>query len=258
MTPEIWSEQLELMSYHCDRTDHLSLWGMCRIFQEASAHHTDGSVIGYEELLPMGKGWVLIRMHYEMYRMPSIRDRVTVNTWSRGTDGLIAVREFQMVDTAGKVLCSASTHWVVIDMNARRVVRAKDLMQDFPSHNELATSLETFGKLRLGEFSAETHLAGVPANDSFIDHTQHVNNAEYIKLMSDHFPDLENSSSTVDLEERKHSASRFDGMAFQIDYPAETKPGEILSVYRKKESDAICFQISNPRGISATARFSKM
>ena len=256
MTPEIWSEQVELMSYHCDRTDHLSLWGMCRIFQEASAHHTDGSVIGYEELLPMGKGWVLIRMHYEMYRMPSIRDRVTVNTWSRGTDGLIAVREFQMTDTSGNVLCSASTHWVVIDMNARRVVRAKELMQDFPSHSDLATSLETFGKLRLGEFVSDNHVADVPANDSFIDHTQHVNNAEYIKLMSDHFPTMA-IADDADIETKKHGPSRFDGWNFQIDYPAETKPGDTLSVFCKQESETVCFQISNSRGVSAVAAFSK-
>lgn len=256
MTPEVWTEQLELMSYHCDRTDHLSLWGMCRIFQEASAHHTDGSVIGYEELLPVGKGWVLIRMHYEMYRMPSIRDIVTVNTWSRGTDGLIAVRDFQMLDTDGNVLCSASTHWVIIDMIARRVVRAKELMQDFPSHDELSTSLATFGKLRPGSFGEETRIADIPANDSFIDHTQHVNNAEYIKLMSDHFPFATNEND--DYEAKKHGTSRFDGMMFQIDYPAETKPGETLSVFRKQEGDSIQFQICNSRGVSAVARFAKL
>ncbi|MBQ7280177.1 MAG: hypothetical protein IJR13_05605 [Bacteroidales bacterium] len=253
----IHSEMLELMSYHCDRTDHLSLWGLCRIFQEASAHDTDNSPIGYAELLQDGKGWVLTRMYYEMYSMPRMRDRVEVRTWSRGTDGLIAVREFLMLSEQGEPLCSASTYWVVIDMMARRVVRIKDLMASWPLCNDCATSKESFSKLRLGAFDDDCCVAQVCASDAMIDHTQHVNNAEYIKMMSDNMP-YEWRDATCRLGDNPTSVSRFDGTCFQIDFPAESKPSELLRLYKKEQDESMCFQVVNPRGVSAVARFQRL
>lgn len=263
--PLTHTETVVLQSYHCDRTDHLSLWGLCRIFQEASAHHTDGTPLGYSELLSEGKAWVLSRMYYEMHQMPMMNEGVRVSTWSRGTNGIFAVREFQMHDPQGNLCCSASTYWVVIDMRARHVCRIADLMKEFPVRTDFGTSLENVGKLRLGAFADSDHVADVPANDSFIDHTQHVNNAEYIRLMSDYFNDAvaegrwvteSDGSGLSKVDFRKQS--RFDNFCFQIDYPMETRPGETLSVFRKRDGDATCFQISNSRGVSVVARFLRL
>lgn len=247
-TPQIHTEKIILQTYHCDRTDHLSLWGLCRIFQEASAHHTDGTNISYEALIKEQKAWVLSRMYYEMHQMPSLGEEMTVSTWSRGPNGIFAVREFQMHDLQGNLRCSASTYWVVIDMQARKVCRITDLMAVFPSHESIGTSVESFNKLRLGDFADAERVAIIPANDSFIDHTQHVNNAEYIKLMSDYF-----DTATLDGQFQQH---RFDNTCFQIDYPLETRPAEPLSIYRHKEENTTSFQIKNPRGVSAIALFS--
>ncbi|MBR1517751.1 MAG: hypothetical protein IJ620_06390 [Bacteroidales bacterium] len=247
--PSVHQHTLTLASYHCDRTDHLSLWGLCRIFQEASAYHTDPTPIGYAQLIAQDKAWVLIRMYYEIHTMPSMTDNVIVRTWSRGTDGLIATREFQLLDQQEHPLCSATTHWVIIDTNSRRPVRATDHMAEFPSYAEPATSRTSFSKLRLPDLSNIAPIASITAFDSLIDHTQHVNNAEYIRLIGDHLVPF--------VPVAPHS-SPYNHMAFQIDYLVETQPADTLSLHCLATPEAQHFLITNSKGKSAIASFSPL
>ena len=261
-------ENIELQSYHCDRTDHLSLWGLCRIFQEASAHHTDGTAIGYRELLKDGKAWVLSRMYYEIHSMPTLNETVSVKTWARSSNGLYAIREFLMQNSKGENLCGASTYWVIIDMRARKVCRLNDMSECFAHLTDQATTLDSFNKLKLPPFVDDEKIARILASDSLIDHTQHVNNAEYIRLMGDYLQTQNNlhgfsendscstSTDNVQFLRDKLKISRFDGLSFQIDYPLETRPGEMIDIYRRISSDAVSFQCSNPRGVAAVATFS--
>ena len=90
------------------------------------------------QLIAEGKAWVLSRMYYDVSRLPAEDQQVTVRTWSRGTDGLFAFREFQLIDAQG-VAVSCTSYWVIIDLNTRHVLLMHDLIDGFETHPDMAT-----------------------------------------------------------------------------------------------------------------------
>lgn len=231
-----YTENYTIQSLVCDATDHLNLWGLSRLFQEVAELHTFTTGIGYDSLIKQDKAWVLCRMLYDVKRMPKMWDRVVLTTWSRGTNGLFAVRDFKMelVDS-GELLASATAYWAVIDFNTRHVTRLHDIMDHYEHHSDRATDVDELKKLRLPteiqnpNFNVQ-HFRSLP---SMIDHTHHVNNAEYLKWISNH--------------------CNVSGLPFrlQVDYVLETQLGEEVTIFKQSDNLSANFQICNSRGIAA-------
>lgn len=223
----------------CDRNDQLTMWGMARLFQEAADAHVQNNKIGFKELKKNGKAWVLCRVFYHVDRLPQAGERVTLKTWSRGTDGLFAVREYQMLDTDGNAIVSGTSYWAIIDLETRHVIRINSLMEQFEAHPDIATTREKLFKMRLpGNGDSLQTVFSMPVKNSMLDHTQHVNNAEYIKLIFDEYPDNSNGRN----------------LDFEIHYILETKPDDSVSVSRMQAESSTYFQISNSRGVSVLAK----
>lgn len=232
----IQQEQLLIPSYLCDRNDRLSLWALARLFQEIADHHIQQSHIGFNDLIKQKKAWVLCRMFYKIDNLPAFNTMVQLRTWSRGSDGLYAVRDFQLLDANGNLSASATAYWVVIDFNTRHVVRLDDIMSGFEHHNQSATNCDKLRKLRLAEFCPEQMVDTFQVKPSMLDHTHHVNNAEYIRWIVDNMHDNIQIST------------------LEIDYLNETTPNEVVKISRHSTNNSLEFQISNSRGVSASAR----
>lgn len=223
----------------CDRNDRLTMWGMARLFQEAADAHVQNNKIGFKELKENGKAWVLCRVYYHVDRLPQAGERVTLKTWSRGTDGLFAVREYQMLDTDGNAIVSGTSYWAIIDFETRHVIRINTLMDHFEAHPDIATTRPKLFKMRLPDNgNGLVQMATIPVKGSMLDHTQHVNNAEYIRMIFDEYP-VECS---------------LDNLDFEIHYILETQPNDTVSVSRVQAESSTYFQIANSRGVSVLAK----
>lgn len=253
----IFSESYNIPSYLCDRTDHLQLWGAARLLQEVAEHHTDLTHIGFHDLMQQGRAWVLCRMYYQISAMPAVNEKVILKTWSRGTDGLFALRDYSIEDEIGNYYVSATSNWAVIDFEKRRVCRLSNIMDNYEHHDQLATERQALGKLLASDVSNQDPQIVIPIQNSMLDHTNHVNNAEYVKWIIDQIPE--------DLVFH-HIKS------FEIDYITETHPGDAVRLFIQSNSSEInhqpktpstfCtesiadyfIQINNSRGVSALSR----
>ena len=176
-----YTDQLIVPNYLCDMHDRISIWSTARLFQEAADHHVKTLNVGFRQLIAQGKAWVLSRMYYDVSRLPAEDQQVTVRTWSRGTDGLFAFREFQLIDAQG-VAVSCTSYWVIIDLNTRHVLRMHDLIDGFETHPDLATDHPQLDRLRIPRQAPQPIIsASFPVRPSMLDHTNHVNNTQYIR-----------------------------------------------------------------------------
>lgn len=235
-----YSLNIVIPNYLCDRFDTLSMWGMARILQEVADRHAATNGIGFAELSQANKAWVLSRVYYKVERLPKEGEEVKVTTWSRGTDGLFAFREYTMETLAGERLVSGTSYWVVINYIERKAIRMHDLMDGYEFHPDLATDRETLGRVRV----PKTELPPVSCFEvkpSMLDHNNHVNNAEYIKWIFDNLAD--------DTLRDPHRDFRFT-----LEYFQETPPVDTVSVFRIPTEDATYFQISNSRTVAVTAK----
>lgn len=237
---ELFEQHLDIPSYLCDRHDRLHPWAAVRLCQEVSEFHSKATGIGYEDMLKQNRIWIISRAYYIIYRRPAAFEKVMLSTWSRGNDGLFAFRDYRMKDAAGETLLAGTTYWPMIDFASRRPIRLKEALADYEYHQEEATDLSVLDRLRMPDMSVPDGRHEQLATFSLIDHAQHVNNSEYVRLAID---SLMQSDFNIDRP-----------FSIELNYQHETQPNDKLSVLRKQDNGATFVQISNSRGLSVAAK----
>jgi medium-chain acyl-[acyl-carrier-protein] hydrolase len=240
-----WKNELTLPFYICDYTDHLTLWSLARLFQDAADDHTTHFGLGFSDLIKENKAWILSRAYYKVYQMPQASQHVTIQTWSRRADRLCAMRDTQLLSDQGDVLACSTAMWVIMDMNKRCVCRMLPQVISFEHELQQATERLDLEKIKLPPMTDNHLLSAFVAQHSAIDHNLHVNNADYIRWAIDALKTSEDS-------ELKDAVSIKD---LEINYFIETHLGDEVKVFMMQCQETPArrlFEIINPRGIAAT------
>lgn len=69
--------------------------------------------------------WVLIEWVIEVIRRPKYSDVLEVSTWTRKEKSRYALRDFE-IECGGEVCAVASSKWLVVDIDTRKIVRLTD------------------------------------------------------------------------------------------------------------------------------------
>ena len=240
----IYKQQIETPSYLCDIDDRLHTWAAVRLCQEVTEYHGNATGIGFHKLMEQNRAWVIVRALYNIYRLPSAFEKIELSTWSRGNNGLIAFRDYRMTSESGELLLTGTSHWPLIDMTTRRALRLHDVIEHYENHDILATDHAAVDKITLPEMTDADLAAQHTAAFSMIDHTRHVNNSEYIKLLFD-------SLHTAGFDTKQP-------FCMELNYQLESRLGETLSVYHTTADGVHFLQINNPRASSVTAKISPL
>lgn len=235
----IYRQSIEVPSYLCDIDDRLHTWAAVRLCQEVTEYHGNMTGIGFTTLLAKNEAWVITRALYNVLRLPKAFENVELSTWSRGNNGLIAFRDYRIVTPDGESLLTGTSYWTLIDMTARRVIRLGDLINNYENHDILATEYRELQKIKLPDMNdADCTMVHTVAY-AMLDHTRHVNNSEYIRLV---FDMLHRLGFRTDKQ-----------FLLELNYQLETHEDETLTISCKRVENNYYFRIDNPRGISVTA-----
>lgn len=238
----IFTEDFTLSTLICDEDDRLTIWGLARLFQDVAGDHSDSLGVGFKGLNPMHKAWVLTNVYYNVLRFPTAGEKLTLKTWPRTDNGLIAPRDYQLIDAEGNICAVSSSQWVIIDLLSRRVCRLRDTIKVFDENDTCATDKQSLSKVKFTD--PLQHLKHVDIPYSALDHTRHVNNAEYMKWISDSIPEICQPRT----ENRKEIKS------FEISYLHETHYGDPnVEMYFLLNGNQYSFQITNSNGPAVNA-----
>jgi acyl-ACP thioesterase len=111
---------------------------------------------------------------------------VTVQTWPTGVNGLLAFRDFRILDSKGRISVLADSSWLVIDRDRRRPVRLPSDWKGwkFPDRRAFADRPGDRPAFAVTEESAVTQ---VETRD--LDFNAHVNHVRYIEWMLQPLPE---------------------------------------------------------------------
>ncbi|MFO7616807.1 MAG: thioesterase [Bacteroidales bacterium] len=233
-------------SFQCDPARRLSIPALFGIFGEAAHHDATRRGWGYEALLNRNEAWVLIRMIVEISRMPTWEERVVLRTWPKTMEGVVAYRDFQLVDRQGQALAAGSSAWSLVDLEKRRPLRMSSInpapgVMTYPDAVGLKTNKIAWPS---GLLTRET----ITAKYSHIDMNMHVNNARYIEWVVNEIP------MEVLLERRISQIS--------LNFLSEVKPGVAVEVRTpEKEADDclysgfVTFKETGQPAFASTFRF---
>ena len=226
-------------SYLCDDGDKLHPWAAVRLCQEVTEYHGNSVGGGFNTLVEQNRALVIVRSYYEFLRRPAAFEKVMLNTWSRGNDGLFAFRDYRVGSQQGDVVMTGTSYWTLIDYSMRRAVRLRDFTNVYETTDELATSRVQLDRLVVPPMDKPDFHTSLKARHSMIDHTGHVNNSEYIKCIFDA------------LAECGFDADR--PFSLELNFQHETKSDDTLDVAVSRIDDAWHALVSNSVGTGVVA-----
>ena len=214
--------------YEADANKMMRPTAMLDMMQEAANTNASSLGFGYDELIATNTAWVLSCIHLRFNRYPQWRDKVNLKTWHKGIAKLFYLRDFILSDSNGDTLAVATSSWLIIDLNTRRLVRNSDLASSPEKCTKEDAIAEPANKVVLPVDIEPELVRKHPVTWSEIDTNGHVNNVDYVVWAID-------AVKTEDIKEHQLKE-------LLINYDAEVMPGDVVKISRVR--------IENEEGIT--------
>ena len=207
--------------YEADANKVMRPTAMLNLMQEAANKNATTLGFGYDEMIAMNNAWVISRVHLRFKRNPMWRDEVTLKTWHKGLVKLFYLRDFLLTDSNGEILAEATSSWLIIDLNTRRLVRNSDLSSSPEKCTKEDAIAEPADKVVIPVDIEPELVRKHPITWSEIDPNGHVNNVNYAVWAID-------AVKPEDIKERQLKE-------LLINYDAEVMPGDIVKISRVRQ-----------------------
>lgn len=229
---EIYSKNHTIACYEADANQLMRPTAMLDMMQEAANINATALGFGYDELINSNTAWVLSRIHVKFEKLPLWRQEVNLKTWHKGVAKLFYLRDFILSDTEGNTMIKATTSWLIIDMNTRRLVRNSDLATSPDKCNKEDAIAEPADKVVVPVDIEPELVRKHPVTWSEIDTNGHVNNVKYAVWALD-------AVKPEDIKERPLKE-------LLINYDAEVMPGDTVKIYRtiQESEDSLVYYIT--------------
>ena len=212
-----YTQNFHIPCYNTDAAWRLKPAAFMDLAQEAAGLHAVELGFGYEELIKNNTAWILSRVNIKFVDTPMWRDDITLTTWHKGANRLFFLRDFIMTDKDGKERVKATTSWLVLNLETRRLVRDPMLMEEGTvcSENVIETPADKVQMPK--DIPAERVMEHLVAY-SDVDMNNHTNNAMYMQWAMD----------AVDYEIASAKAVK----EVTVNFNRETKAGDVVAIYR--------------------------
>lgn len=211
-------QDITIPCYDTDASWRLKPASFMNYAQEAAGNHAVYLGFGYDDLIATNTAWILSRVHVEFTDTPKWKDRITLTTWHKGLERLFFIRDFILTDDKGKERVKATTSWLILNLETRRLVRDPGLKEDGECKEHV---LETpADKVVMPKDVEAEHVMDHVVAYSDVDMNAHANNAMYMQWAMD----------AVDYD----IASTKPVKEFTINFNHETKPGDKVEIYKAR------------------------
>jgi len=191
------SDRFRVRSYETDPLGRLQVPILCKLLQEAATAHAAILGVAVDTLIENGVAWVLSRLHLEMQRWPTSDEYIVIETWPEAANRLFTERRFNVVDAVDNSIGTASTLWLILDLERRRPVRLPAHVVERLGELGLGSEPRRFGDLVTPD-PVDRELA-FTVRRSDLDSADHVNNTSYVEWAIEAVPD--EAWSTAELAE---------------------------------------------------------
>ena len=201
------------------------------MFEDLAGIH--GALAG-EDVRTAETVWILTAYKVDIKKRPEYGEYVTVRTWSRSIRGLLAFREFEVINGEGELLASALSEWAHINKSDKRPAR---VTTELEAAYESEPERTNFAGARLraprevAEYSA---FCDFTVSRNWIDVNRHMNNVYYSEL--------------AELAMPEGTADSLSDLGFEIYYRKEIKCGESVRCHYKKTEDGHAVTVKSADG----------
>ena len=227
--PAHWNESHKVSLYKVDYLNKLRIDSFFNYLQDAASNHAETLGWGYNDLKRENLTWILSRVKLIINSYKGIGDFIKIDTWPKGVNGLLALREFRLIDEHEKVFALATSAWLLVDSNTMRPVKTNEFNKRI-NHVYLDSEYaikETPGKINVPENIEKIRERIIRYTDIDVNH--HVNNAKYIEFVLDCFS----------IEEFRTKEIK----SVQVNFLSELKYGDKVTISKGQFNSSNCSYI---------------
>ena len=209
-------QEYTIPCYDTDASGRLKPASFMNLAQEAAGQHAVYLGFGYDDLIVTNTAWILSRVHIRFVDTPIWKDDVVLTTWHKGLNRLFFVRDFRLTDKEGRTRVEATTSWLVMNLETRRLVRDPQLREGSECLEDVIAT--PAGKVQMPKDVEPQLMFEHLVAYSDIDVNGHANNAMYMQWAMD----------AVDYD----IASTRPVKEVTINFNHETKAGDVVALYK--------------------------
>ena len=209
-------QEYTIPCYDTDASGRLKPASFMNLAQEAAGQHAVYLGFGYDDLIATNTAWILSRVHIRVVDTPMWKDDVVLTTWHKGLNRLFFVRDFRLTDKEGRTRVEATTSWLVMNLETRRLVRDPQLREGSECLEDVIAT--PAGKVQMPKDVEPQLMFEHLVAYSDIDVNGHANNAMYMQWAMD----------AVDYD----IASTRPVKEVTINFNHETKAGDVVALYK--------------------------
>ncbi len=213
----MFKKQYNLRSSDFDKFLEIKPSAVLDLFQTVAGLHAENLGVGFNAMLERGFLWVILKVKYEIIRMPKMYENVTVATWPLEPKRLDFIRNYQILDKNGKVIIKGTSQWAIIDKDTRRLTRVTDVYKNIDTFCQDEVFDEKL--VRVPDFNETESQYIVSGGFSDFDSNGHVNNIRY----ADYVMNALNPEKPLNIK------------TFQLDFHKELTGGETAIFIEDKE-----------------------
>ena len=165
-------------TYEVDFEGRVHPVALLNFLQDAAVRHALTHGFSVPDLVRKGLTWVLSRYHARIFRYPKLGEKVEVQTWPSGRQGVFALRDFMMTGADGGTVLTATSSWMILDLKSKKPVRMDGLI---PAEAVLEERALPDDFRSLPEVAETPDPVRFPVRRQDLDFNRHVNNVVYIQ-----------------------------------------------------------------------------
>ncbi len=168
--------------------------GILELLESIACYHSDNVNFGINEINDIGFTWMLLHWKVKVFKRVRYGETVTVKTWAGYANKFYTLRDFEIFDKNGELICIASSKWALIDINNRSIAK---ITEDIIGRYE-AESKSVFGENDIPKIK-QPEISTIPCFEfkvlrRDIDVNEHMHNIYYLDYALEALPeDIYNS-----------------------------------------------------------------
>ncbi len=188
-TPLQHSEKYLIRTFEIDRLKQATLPTLVRLMHEAAMQNVIDLKLSVWDLEEKGISWVLLRQRLEIERLPCLGEKITVITHPSGFDKFFTYRDFRVYDHNEREIAWASSTWVLMDMESRKVRRLPPFILAFEEQMPDPELCLPRPHKKIPPIVNPSGARNYQVQYYDLDFNYHLNNTLYLKWMLESLPD---------------------------------------------------------------------
>ena len=206
-----------------------------KIMQQLAREDCDAMGCTYNQMRDVNMVFVLVKLGIDIKKPIFAYDELTVRTYHNRVSGITSVREFEFYRD-GEEIIHATTQWVIVKYDTRRIVRPREFPFELTEHNIDCATIDIPRSLDAKELTERGERI-VRLSD--LDENDHLNNCVYSDISLDILPYDRKEDYVKNIRIIFHHEAKIGDV---LRLSADEKEGRFVVSAYNSTSEMICFE----------------